>query len=261
VLPPLKEGKTRNQVFTHRSYFARPTTLFEDRADDPSPDNEALEHLGDSVLNLCVTILIREKYPHLRVGPATKVRSLIISNPNLATVASQYRLVDKLRVNQSQVVILRSSTSVQADVFEAYVGGLYLEQGIDVVKKWLHELFTPHAEAAYLKVREEHGLSSNEKPTTDGEQETREANPPSDLGQLAYFNQTMSQLKKSVDWKWQTTEGSKTTPIWTVDLYIDNELCVSARGSKKKLAQNEAAKEALLKLGLMQEDGTYSDTE
>lgn len=43
-LPPLPEivsDELRKQVFTHRSYHARPTNIFEDSADDPSPNNEA----------------------------------------------------------------------------------------------------------------------------------------------------------------------------------------------------------------------------
>jgi dsRNA-specific ribonuclease len=76
------------QVFTHRSYYARPTQIFEDPPDDPSPDNElyvsfgfliclmnnsslSLEHLGDSIISLVVTQLIYETWPGLRVGPAT----------------------------------------------------------------------------------------------------------------------------------------------------------------------------------------------
>lgn len=81
-------------MFTHRSYFARPTHIFEDHPDDPSPDNEKFvaapdiinaelesdrlagryEHLGDTVLGLAVTSLMLEMYPCLRVGPST-VRS------------------------------------------------------------------------------------------------------------------------------------------------------------------------------------------
>ena len=39
-LPPIKSDAIRMQVFTHRSFFARPTKLFEDEPDDPAPDNE-----------------------------------------------------------------------------------------------------------------------------------------------------------------------------------------------------------------------------
>ena len=57
-----KYPKTRIQVFTHRSYFARPTAVFEDPPDDIAPDNEVLEFVGDSVLSLAVATLTRETY-------------------------------------------------------------------------------------------------------------------------------------------------------------------------------------------------------
>lgn len=61
-LLPFKYPTTKEQVFTHRSFSARPSAVFEDAADDIAPDNEVLEHVGDSVLNLAVATLTRIKY-------------------------------------------------------------------------------------------------------------------------------------------------------------------------------------------------------
>lgn len=57
-----KYTRTRLRVFTHRSYYARPNAVFEDPPDDIAPDNETLEFVGDSVLNLAVATLITTKY-------------------------------------------------------------------------------------------------------------------------------------------------------------------------------------------------------
>lgn len=99
-LPAINSEAIRIQVFTHRSFYGRPTHIFEDHPDDPSPDNEKcvalhvicsvpsekskggliydlsivirrFEHLGDTVLGLVVTALMLEMYPGLRVGPST----------------------------------------------------------------------------------------------------------------------------------------------------------------------------------------------
>ena len=61
-LIPFKYAKTEDQVFTHRSYFARPTAVFEDPPSDPAPDNEVLEYVGDSVLSLAVATLTKKTY-------------------------------------------------------------------------------------------------------------------------------------------------------------------------------------------------------
>ena len=98
-LIPFKYAKTEDQVFTHRSYFARPTAVFEDPPSDPAPDNEVLEYVGDSVLSLAVATLTKKTYrtypclifptlrhPHhtpttagLRVGPHAVSHALSLS--------------------------------------------------------------------------------------------------------------------------------------------------------------------------------------
>ena len=87
-LPRIESEAIRLQVFTHRSFFARPTHVFEDPLEDLSPDNEKcalsthliqlqmltacrFEHLGDTVLGLAVTNLLIDMFPGLRVGPST----------------------------------------------------------------------------------------------------------------------------------------------------------------------------------------------
>lgn len=65
ALPELlsfKYPRTRTQVFTHRSWSARPTAVFEDPVNDIAPDNEVLEYVGDSVLSLAVVTLVRDTY-------------------------------------------------------------------------------------------------------------------------------------------------------------------------------------------------------
>jgi ribonuclease-3 len=57
-LPVIHSDAIRLQVFTHRSFFARPTHIFEDHPDDPSPDNEKYVDLSDGDLNHLILIPI-----------------------------------------------------------------------------------------------------------------------------------------------------------------------------------------------------------
>ncbi|KAI9574428.1 ribonuclease III [Boletus coccyginus] len=157
-LPPIHDDDVRTKIFTHRSFYARPLHVFEDCPDDPSPDNEKYEHLGDIVLGLVVTNLLMDMYPNLRVGPSTQIRALIVGNPTLADISRRYQLPAQLKLHLAQAVTLRASTHVQADVFESYVGGLYLDQGLSAVEKWLKVLLKPYATEAYIRVRTRHGL-------------------------------------------------------------------------------------------------------
>ena len=61
-LLPFKYARTEYQVFTHPSYFARPTTFFEDPPNDPSPDNEVFKYIGESVLSMAVGLLTKKIY-------------------------------------------------------------------------------------------------------------------------------------------------------------------------------------------------------
>ncbi|KAJ3755256.1 ribonuclease III [Lentinula raphanica] len=221
-LPTFKLERIRRQVFTHRSFHARPTHLFDDPPDDPAPDNEKLEHLGDSVLSLVVTNLLNEMFPNVRVGPSTelkdgskKMRALVVNNATLANIAVRYNLPNDLRVHHAQAVALKASPNVQADLFESYVGGLFQDRGLDVVQNWLKELFRPYAMSAYRIIRTQHGLPPESPPPSPIPR------PPSDdepylvrspfgyvnrdmtmttVGHLALFNQHIQKSNQPVEW-------------------------------------------------------------
>ncbi|KAG5648801.1 hypothetical protein DXG03_000150 [Asterophora parasitica] len=267
-LPVIHARAIELQVFTHRSYFARPTHIFEDHPDDPSPDNEKFEHLGDAVLGLSVTSLLMQMYPGLRVGPSTKIRALIVGNATLAEISLKYKLPDRLRLHPAQAITLRASTHVQADVLESFIGGLYHERGLEAVRGWLDPLFTPYATAAYRLVRTQHGLPALPTPSSSPRLSSPPATPHAltpmtTIGHLALFNQHLQKGDRQVEWiysdspdhddgKGGVTEvkGTKTTPVWFVRVLVDGEFYGRGRGNTKKAARNEAAKLGLEKMGI-----------
>ncbi|KAF8076702.1 ribonuclease III domain-containing protein [Lyophyllum atratum] len=268
-LPVINDRAIEQQVFTHRSLYARPTHIFEDHLNDPSPDNEKFEHLGDSVLGLSVTSLMMQMYPGLRVGPSTKIRALIVGNATLAEISLKYRLPDRLRLHPAQAITLRASTHIQADVLESFIGGLYHEQGLDAVKHWLDALFRPYATAAYQLVRRQHGLpalptpsSSPRSSPTSCPDTTNLLAPMTTIGHLALFNQHLQKSDRQVEWIYSGSDdsadpgaedemqGTKTTPVWFVKVVVDGEFYGKGRGNTKKAARNEAAKVGLEKMGI-----------
>ncbi|KAI9513275.1 ribonuclease III domain-containing protein [Russula earlei] len=270
-LPKINSSEVEMRVFTHRSFAARPTHVFEDSPEDPSPDNEQLEHVGDQVLGLIVTDLLQSEFPYLRVGPSTKMRALVVGNSTLATIAVQYKLPERLRLHRAQSVTLKASTHVQADVFESYVGGLYKDQGLGAVKEWLDKLFTPYVREAYRIVREQHGLlpvgsaseldaaiaraATHAPPTPPPESRAVPAHSAT-LGHLGLFNQRLQQHNKPIEWIFDDTitESSKSTPFWAARALVDGECWGVGRGSNKKAAKNEAAKQGLRRMGF---EGDY----
>ncbi|KAI0068583.1 ribonuclease III [Artomyces pyxidatus] len=254
-LPHIKSDELRLRVYTHRSFAARPTHIFEDSPDDPSPDNEMLEHLGDQVLGLIVTELLQELFPYLRVGPSTKIRALVVGNSTLATIAVRYRLPEYLRLHTAQSVTLKASTNVQADVFE--------DQGIYPVSEWLRALFHPYVREAYRVVREQHGLPPASAAPAYALPTAARLSPPPDaplpaatLGHLGLFNQRLQQAARPIEWVFSDSvgEGTKATPVWVARAMIGGECYGSGRGNTKKAAKNEAAKLGLKKLGVVVDD-------
>ncbi|MFC5532394.1 ribonuclease III [Cohnella yongneupensis] len=119
------------QAFTHTSYV-------NEQKGARLPDNERLEFLGDAVLQLTVSEYLYRLYPDRPEGELTKLRASIVCEPSLVRFAEA--------LDFGQVVMLgkgeeqtggRTRPSLLADAFEAFVGALYLDQGLVVVRKFL----------------------------------------------------------------------------------------------------------------------------
>lgn len=162
-LPTIRSARLLEQIFTHTSLNARPRNEFEASQDDPMYDNEGLAHIGGQVLGLAVTDLIQDRYPCLHVGPTSKVRDRVKCGSSLAEIAMKYRLHERLKAEDSR---LRGVQSVQVDVLKAYVGALFREQGVDVVKRWLNPLLEPLVDNAYRSERRFYLLPEPAAPAT-----------------------------------------------------------------------------------------------
>jgi len=112
-------------ALTHRSVSS----------EDPSRnDNERLEFLGDAVLQLVITDLLYESYPHLAEGQMAKVRAAVVSGPALAEVARSLDLGIHIELAPGEERTGgREKDSILADGVEAILGAVYLDAGIDAV--------------------------------------------------------------------------------------------------------------------------------
>ncbi len=112
-------------ALTHRSVSS----------EDPSRnDNERLEFLGDAVLQLVITDLLYESYPHLAEGQMAKVRAAVVSGPALAGIARSLDLGLHIELAPGEERTGgREKDSILADGVEAILGAVYLDAGIDAV--------------------------------------------------------------------------------------------------------------------------------
>lgn len=146
-LPTINDTHLYERVFIHRSALNHKYYLDQDEL--LQAHNERLEFLGDSVLNNLVTLILYDRYPNATEGSLTKMRSHLIDNKTLAVFAHGYGFNYKLRTNIEQSILDTGDQKIFADVFEAYVGALSMEAGLDLrhIKKWLHKLYQPKLDA------------------------------------------------------------------------------------------------------------------
>lgn len=116
-------------AFTHPSYNSK-------------NNYERLEFLGDSVLNLAVTHILYNRYVSLKEGELSKKRISYINGKILAKVSKSLNLHKWIELGKGEEKDLGiEKESILADVFEAFIGAMYLDKGIDFVIKWVQSRF------------------------------------------------------------------------------------------------------------------------
>lgn len=121
------------QAFTHPSYNADANTKHK--------DYERLEFLGDSVISLCVAEMAFISRTDLNQGNLTKLRAALVSTQGLANLSRKYHLYEYIRLGNSFTGDISKANHILENVFEAFIGALYLDQGFKVTKAVLVDMF------------------------------------------------------------------------------------------------------------------------
>ncbi|OAT73400.1 ribonuclease III [Parageobacillus thermoglucosidasius] len=125
------------QAFTHSSYV-------NEHRRRPHEDNERLEFLGDAVLELTVSQYLFKKFPHMSEGELTKLRAAIVCEPSLVKFANALSFGELVLLGKGEELTGgRTRPALLADVFEAFIGALYLDQGMDAVMQFLGQTIFP----------------------------------------------------------------------------------------------------------------------
>jgi len=126
------------QAFTHSSYV-------NEHQKSPLSDNERLEFLGDAVLELTVSDYLFKKYDQMSEGELTKLRANIVCEESLYYFSEllsfqEYVLLGKGEERTGG----RNRQALLADVFEAFLGALYLDQGLSTCERFLQDKIFPY---------------------------------------------------------------------------------------------------------------------
>lgn len=137
------------RALTHRS-LAYEKKLAEPGApgiNPPSADNEQLEFLGDAVLGFLVADDLCRRYPELREGELTRLRSELVSRNHLGQVAARLNLGAHMLLGRGEERSGgRKKAALLANCMEAVMAALYLDGGIRAVRDFiLREIIEPSA--------------------------------------------------------------------------------------------------------------------
>lgn len=203
----------------HRSYLQY--------VDNKRKSNERLEFLGDAVLNCLVAEHLYTSYPTMEEGDLTKIRSRLVNRKTLAQRAKDIQLSDFMLLSASAVQSIDSgSESILSDAFEAVIGAIYLDGGIENARKFVHRTLISNAVVFNTALTDDNYKSA-----------LLEYSQARSLGVPRY-----SVLKE---------DGPDHDRRFTVEVFLGSESFGIGTGRSKKDAEQAAAAQALEKINIV----------
>ncbi len=128
-----RNKKLLYQAFTHASYI-------NEHRKELKEDNERLEFLGDAVLELTVSAYLYNAFPKMKEGELTKLRAAVVCETSLVFYANHLNFGKYILLGRGEEHTGgRQRPALLADVFEAFIGALYLDQGLTSVEEFMKQ--------------------------------------------------------------------------------------------------------------------------
>jgi ribonuclease-3 len=141
--------KKINYIFHNKDYIRQ---AFTHKSLDTSPrkNYERLEFLGDAVLDIIVSRELMREFPEGDEGLLTQRRASLVQKPFLATIGHLLDLMDHLKIEQSVNLNIEKIADKQlANLFEALIGAMYLDGGIEPCRRLILDTIWAHKEEAW----------------------------------------------------------------------------------------------------------------
>lgn len=200
-------------AFTHRSFL--------NESPQTRQSNERLEFLGDVVLSFIVSAYLYQQRPADTEGDLTNLRSYIVKTGSLAKASQKLDLGKHLRLSRGEEQSGgRSNEQLLANVYEALLGAMYLDQGIEETRKFVHKTLFPLFE-----------------------KEIKEGPPKDSKSLLQEIAQNLT--KQSPKYKIIETWGPDHAKEFKVGVFLQSEQIGEGQGPSKQIAEEEAATQGL----------------
>jgi ribonuclease III len=203
------------RALTHKSYS-------HEAREGGVGDNETFEFLGDSVLGFVIGDFLFRNFPDLDEGALSKMKAYLVSAPILAKKARQFEMGEALLLGVGEEKTGgRNKDSLVANLFEAVVAAVYLDGGIDAVRRMIDSSFGPDIAA----------IDANDLLFHDYKTALQEIVQGKGLPLPEYS--VVGEV------------GPDHEKRFIVEVRVSSEIVARGEGSSKKDAQQKAAKEAL----------------
>jgi ribonuclease-3 len=206
------------QALVHSSYINENPTY-------TSGHNERLEFFGDAVLDFIVAEKLYQEFPDLSEGKMTKLRASLVRRDTLARVARDIKLGDYLYMGKGEESSGgRNKTPNLAGALEAIIAAVYLDQGMAAAGNMVMELLV-----------EEWKKISRQNIYVDYKSKLQEL--------------VQSRFQMTPAYRLVSEEGPDHDKSFVVEVMVNAKVLGSGTGKSKKLAETEAARLALERLG------------
>ena len=185
-------------------------------------DNEQLEFLGDAILGFLISDFLFRANPDLSEGQLSKLKGFFVSSANLVKFAEQLRLGEYLHLGRGEEKTGgRGKQALLVDAFEAILGAMYLDGGLDSVRKLTLRLFEPQIEDV--------GFPAGAVPDF----------------KTALQEDLQRRHMIRADYVVTSETGPDHQKLFAVDVIVEGRAIASGRGLTKKAAEQAAARQAL----------------
>ncbi len=212
-----KDISLLKKAFTH-------TSIVNEKKMNIINSNQRLEFLGDAVLELCISTYIFNNYPNMLEGDMTKLRASLVCENSLASIGKRLGLHNFIVMSKGEVHTKGNlRESVVADCLEAVLGAIYLDSNFETISKIITELFKNEV------VAKETTFQKLDYKTTLQEE-------------------IQSYSKTPIVYKTIDEVGPDHDKVFFVEVYHKDTLLGKGSGKSKKEAEQNSAKEALVKV-------------
>jgi len=216
-LPKFNNQQLLENAFIHRSFLNESKT--------PIESNERLEFLGDSILSFIVSQYLYKTYPQFDEGILTNLRSLVVNTKSLAQASEKLNFGKYLKLSRGEEDSNgRKNESILANTFEAFIGALFLDQGIEAVNNFLSQTIIPRIDEYVQK---------------------KVFKDPKSLLQ----EYVQSKKQNSPVYKVLQEVGPAHAKTFTIGVFVEEEQFGEGVGHSKQEAEEKAAEQALEKIG------------